>query len=433
MTADVLIVGAGSAGSILAERLSADPARTVTVVEAGPGPEDPAVRSLTDNALSLPIGPGSPVVRRYRTRLTDHPPRTVDIPRGSCVGGSGAVNGCYFWRALPRDFDALPGWSWPDVEEHYRAVESRIATAPVSEFADSTVRFVTAAHRAGYGSGVAPVPLNITDGHRRGPGAVFLVPALDRPNLRVLTRTRVTRVRLRGGRAVGLDVVGDEGPRRLDAAQVVLAAGAVATAQLLMLSGVGPAERLYALGIDPQADLPVGQRCWDHPEWTISTTVPPAGDRPVLEAVLSHEALEIRPYTTGFGAPGAVIGVALMNPGARGRVSLDSSDPAAPPRIEHRYDSEPADAEALRRGCELVTEIVGDTTDRGRPVWSTSQHLAGSAPMGTGAEAVVDQHCRVRGVDGLWVVDGSVLPAPLGRGPHATIAMLAHRAAAFVR
>lgn len=432
MTSHVLIIGAGSAGSVLAERLSANPNRRVTVIESGPGPDFPGVRKLIDDAMSLPIGPDSPVVRRYRTHLTDHPPRETDIVRGACLGGSGAVNGCYFWRALPQDFKTLPGWPWPEVEAHYRAVEARIPIRPVSEFSSGTERFVKAAARAGYRDGVAAVPLNIDGGRRLGPGAAFLEPALNRPNLTVLTGTRVTRVRFGAGRAVGVDLVGPVGPGRLDADQVVLAAGAVATAQLLMLSGIGPAADLADLGIDVRADLPVGQHCWDHPEWVVSTNRPAVEGLPVLEVVLHHDDLEIRPYTTGFGSTVSGIGVALMRPQARGRVSLSSADPAAPPRIEHRYDSHPADIAALRHGCDIVTEILGDAMIPDEPVWSTSQHLAGTAPMGTGEHAVVDEHCRVRGVDGLWVVDGSVIPAPLSRGPHATITMIGHRAAEFL-
>jgi len=429
---DVLIVGAGSAGSVLAERLSADSSRRVTVIEAGPGPDDPAFRELTGDAWSLPIGPHSPVAHRYRTQVTDHPPRTIDIVRGACLGGSGAINGCYFWRALPQDFSAVPGWSWSDVEPHYAAVESRIPVRSATEFSHSTTQFVATAETAGYRSGVAAVPLNIAAGRRLGPGAVFLEPALTRPNLTVLTGTRVNRLRLNGGRVAGVEVHGPDGARELEADRVVLAAGAIATAQLLMLSGIGPASRLRALGLDVQVDLPVGQRCWDHPEWVMRTGWVSGGDRPVLEVVLNHDDLEIRPYTTGFGAPSPDIGVALMRPRARGRVSLASADPTVPPHIEHHYDSEPADVAALRGGCEIVNDLIGDATTLGEPLWSTSQHLAGTAPMGTGADAVVDPQLRVRGLENLWVTDGSVLPAPLGRGPHATIAMIGHRAASLI-
>jgi choline dehydrogenase-like flavoprotein len=152
----------------------------------------------------------------------------------------------------------------------------------------------------------------------------------------------------------------------------------------------------------------------------------------VLEAVLVVDGLEIRPYTTGFGSESPNIGVALMAPRAHGRVSLVSADPSMPPRIEHRYDSEPADLAALQGGYERVGDLLDGITALGPPQWSTSQHLCGTAPMGLDDEdAVVDPQCRVRGVANLWVVDGSVLPKIPGRGPHATIAVLAHRAAEF--
>ena len=159
---DVLIVGAGSAGSVLAERLSADPDCQVTVVEAGPGLGDPAIRSLIGDATVLPIGPGSPVVRRYRAELTDDPVRDTELVRGACLGGSGAVNGGYFCRGLPADFDdPLPGWSWADVDEHYRAIETDLdfpdfgGTGPIlvsrlREFSSSTAVFIAAAQQTGY-------------------------------------------------------------------------------------------------------------------------------------------------------------------------------------------------------------------------------------------------------------------------------------------
>lgn len=437
---DVLVVGGGSAGSILAERLSVDPRCLVTVVEAGPGLDDPAIRALTADATTLPLGPGSPVARHYRSSLTDRPVRVGELVRGACLGGSGAINGAYFCRALPVDFGAVPGWSWADVESHYRGVEARIPTSVVSEFATGTAVFVTAAERDGYswlpalsgeGAGLAAVPLNITGGVRNGPGLAFLAPALGRQNLSVRTRTRAIRIRTAGDRVTGVDAVGPDGPLTLAADRTVICAGAIATAQLLLLSGLGPAEQLRALGIGTVADLPVGQRCWDHPEWVMTSTAPAVDARPALEAVLVGDGLEVRPYTTGFGSPTADVGVALMRPRARGRVSLNSADPSDPPRIEHRYDSAPADLAELHRGAERVAAMLGVEAE---PRWSTSQHLCGTAPMGTETDghAVVDPRCRVRGVRGLWVVDGSVLPDPLSRGPHATIAMLAHRAAGFI-
>ncbi|WP_231972111.1 GMC family oxidoreductase N-terminal domain-containing protein, partial [Mycobacterium sp. E3251] len=123
---DVLIVGAGSAGSVVAERLSAEPGCAVTVLEAGPALDDPALLAQTANGLQLPIGVGSPLVRRYQTSLTDRPMRAHALVRGATVGGSGAINGGYFCRGLPRDFDrlSLPGWAWSDVLESFRAIET---------------------------------------------------------------------------------------------------------------------------------------------------------------------------------------------------------------------------------------------------------------------------------------------------------------------
>ncbi|MGI9126444.1 MAG: mycofactocin dehydrogenase MftG, partial [Mycobacterium sp.] len=358
MDTDVLIVGAGSAGSVLAERISADPDCRVTLLESGPA-MTPELRALTRRAAVLPIGPDSPVARRYRTELTRSPAIARDIVRGACVGGSGAANGGYFCRALPGDFDeaGVPGWSWADVEPHYRAIETDldfpdprgggpIPVRRVSVMTGPTAQFATAVDAAGLRwlptldavptganapPGIGAVPCNVVDGIRVGPGVAFLEPVRNRPNLTVLTATRATRVLTTGGRTTGVEAVGPGGPMGVSADRVVLCAGAIESAHLLMLSGIGPAEDLSALGIPVTADLPVGRRSWDHPEWLMSTTWDPAPDSAVLEAVLVTGALEIRPYTKGFAAMGGAavsaadpphIGVALMRPRAHGRLTL---------------------------------------------------------------------------------------------------------------
>ncbi|MGD1281160.1 mycofactocin system GMC family oxidoreductase MftG [Mycobacterium seoulense] len=471
---DVLIVGAGSAGSVVAERLSADSGCAVTVLEAGPALDDPVLLAQTANGLQLPIGVGSPLVRRYQTSLTARPKRRHPIVRGTTVGGSGAVNGGYFCRGLPRDFDrlALPGWAWSDVLDSFRAIETDLdfdgpahgRSGPIRvrrthEMTGTTERFIAAARRAGFGwiddlndagpepvSGMGAVPLNIVDGVRTGSGAGFLLPALGRPNLTLQAGTRAVRLRFAGTTTVGVDALGPRGRMTLTADRIVLCAGAIQTAQLLMLSGIGAADGLRALGVPVVAPLPVGEAFSDHPEWVLPTDWAVAPGRPVLEVVLSTgDGLEIRPYTGGFvamtgdGTAGHAdwphIGVALMQPRARGRITLVSADPDVAPRIEHRYDSEPDDVAALRDGSELAREIAGTATSVGAPVWSTSQHLCGTAPMGadTDPRAVVDPRCRVHGVDNLWVIDGSILPTITSRGPHATIVMLGHRAAPFVQ
>lgn len=446
----------------------------VTVIEAGPALDDPGLLAQTANGLQLPIGVGSPLVRRYQTSLTDRPMRAHPIVRGATVGGSGAVNGGYFCRGLPRDFDrlSLPGWAWSDVLDSFRAIETDLdfsgpahgGSGPIRvrrahEMTGTTDRFITAAQRAGFDwiedlndcgpelvSGMGAVPLNIVDGVRTGSGAGFLLPALRRPNLTLRSRTRAARLRFAGTAAAGVDAIGPHGHLTLTADRIVLCAGAIQTAQLLMLSGIGPEEGLRSVGVPALRPLPVGTSFSDHPEWVLPTDWTVAPGRPVLEVVLSTvDGLEIRPYTGGFvamtgdGTAGHAdwphIGVALMRPRARGRITLASADPEAPPRIEHRYDSEPEDVAALGQGAELARELARTATHVGEPVWSTSQHLCGTAPMGadTDPRAVVDHRCRVHGIDNLWVIDGSILPAITSRGPHATVVMIGHRAAEFVR
>ncbi|MGH3558544.1 MAG: mycofactocin dehydrogenase MftG, partial [Mycobacterium sp.] len=472
---DVLIIGAGSAGSVVAERLSANPECVVTVLEAGLGLTDPVLRAETTNGLRLPIGAASPLVQRYQTQLTERPARQMPITRGATIGGSGAVNGGYFCRGLRRDFDgySLPGWAWSDVIGHFLAIETDLdfsgpahgdsGPIPVhrtDEIIGSTATFVEASQRAGFSwiadlndvgdasglpSGVGAVPLNIVDGVRTSSGAAYLLPAVGRANLSVLTQTRALRLRISGSRAVGVDAIGPGGPITCTCDRIVLSAGAIESAHLLMLSGVGDEAMLRAVGVDVVTPLPVGMACSDHPEWVLPTNWEVAGGRPVLEVVLStRDDIEIRPYTGGFvamvgdgraGHPDLPhIGVALMQPRARGRITLISADPATAPRIEHRYDTEPRDVAALRQASEMARELAGSTTQVGEPAWSTSQHLCGSAPMGPEGDsrAVVDHRCRVHGIDGLWVIDGSVLPVITSRGPHASIVMLAHRAAEFV-
>ncbi len=475
MHSDVLIIGAGSAGCVLAGRLSADEQRRVTVVEAGRGSSDPSARAMISDASVLPVGLASPVVHRFESVLTNRPHRLTHVVRGAVVGGSGAVNGGYFCRGLPRDFDGwdLPGWAWADVLHHFRDIETDldfngpahgqdgpIPVQRIREIDSSTVEFINRANDAGYewiadlnGAtepaseliGVGAVPLNIADGGRVGPGTAFLEPALSRPNLTLVTGTEVWRLKISSGRVIGADAHGPDGAVAFSADRVVLCAGAIETARILMLSGIGDESILREAAIPLTAAAPVGMYCVDHPEWVMPTTWVTSPGRPVLEAVLRMEDdLEIRPYTGGFvamvgdghgGRPDwPHVGVALMQPRSRGRVTVVSADPRVPPHIDHRYDSEPADVATLRRGSELVRALCPMAEPPPEPLWSTSQHLCATAPMGreTDERAVLDPQCRVRGVEGLWVIDGAALPSITSRGPHASIVMLAHRAAEFV-
>ncbi|HWS92087.1 MAG TPA: mycofactocin system GMC family oxidoreductase MftG, partial [Mycobacterium sp.] len=307
---DVLIVGAGSAGSVIAERLSADPRCAVTVLEAGPALTDPGLLAQTANGLQLPIGVGSPLARRYLTRLTDRHALQLPIVRGSTVGGSGAINGGYFCRGLPRDFDRapIPGWAWSDVLDSFRAIETDLDfdgpahgdSGPIlvrrtHEMSGTTERFIAAAERAGFSwiadlndswpepiSGVGAVPLNIVDGVRIGSGAAYLIPVLGRSNLTLLAQTRAVRLRFAGNAAVGVDAIGPRGQVTCTADRIVLSAGAIESAHLLMLSGIGEEAMLRTVGVPVVAPLPVGMFCSDHPEWVLPTNWAVAPGRPVV-------------------------------------------------------------------------------------------------------------------------------------------------------
>lgn len=459
----------------MAQRLSADRECKVTVLEAGPPASDPGVLAMISDGSVLPVGLASPVVRRFEAVLTERPHRVTHVVRGAVVGGSGAVNGGYFCRGLPRDFDRwdLPGWAWLDVLHHFREIETDmdfdgpahgrrgpIPVARIREIDSSTSEFIERAVGSGYewipdlngasdatGSliGVGPVPLNVADGARVGPGSAFLGPALSRPNLTLTSGTSVWRLRFKAGRVVGADAQRPDGPVSYSADRIVLCAGAIETAHILMLSGIGEEAMLREVGIPVTVRAPVGTACVDHPEWVMPTTWATSPGRPPLEAVLRTENhVEIRPYTGGFvamvgdghsGRPDwPHVGVGLMQPRSRGRVRAVSADPRVPPHIDLRYDSEPQDGAALRWGSELARELCPTAQPPPDPLWSTSQHLCATAPMGRDSDerSVLDPQCRVRGVDGLWVIDGAALPAITSCGPHATVVMLANRAAEFV-
>lgn len=491
---DTLVVGAGTAGCVLAARLTEDPSHTVRMLEAGAVWLHAAVfpPALLD-ATRMPLEPGAPWLWHYRTTLATAGGAAVsgELVRGRALGGSSSVNGSYFGRARAEDFAAWhgvaggPGWDFDTVLPAYRRSErDRDFGDRPGHGLDGPIPVVRSAHpvpisrgfaaaaRAlglperedlnavpgiGPATGLARVPCNIEGGRRIGTAWAYLLPAAHRPNLRVDGATLVSRVLFRRGRAVGVEYRRDGVTETATADRVVLCAGALETAALLLRSGIGPAASVAGLGIPLVHPAPVGQWFTDHPEIGLGYQVDPAPsqappDTVPLEYVLDLDDIEMRPYTVEFTPGTRRLGVALMRPQSAGLLRLPSGDPSASPVIEHRYLSERADRARLLEAAALAEELlsripgaclgakVPPVTRPGVAAWlrerlGTSQHLVGTCRMGGERDerAVVDHGLRVRGVHGLSVADLSVVPVPLSRGPQASAVMIAERAADLLR
>lgn len=482
--ADIVVVGGGSAGCTVAATLAERSGRSVVLLESGPGYGSIAAApaELLD-AARLPVGPESLYTAQYPALLGR---RDATIARGRVLGGSGAVNGGYFVRARPADFDDWPSsWSFGEVLPHFRALESDtdfddewhgatgpvpVARTPWDRMHPVARAFHGAAVAAGHApvddlnapgpDGVGRVPLNISHGMRMSPALAFLMPALDSPNLTVCCNADVRRIVMSGAEAVAVEVDDGRGVTTIEAGSIVLCAGAIESPRLLMRSGLGPRDELRRLEVPSVVDLPgVGRGLTDHPEVVVPYRY--RGEfstrAPVLETVMHTGELELRPYTAPFAdsVPGSgvevpVLGVVLTRPRSRGRLVFDARDPRAAPVVDYGYLEDPHDRAALRDGVASAVRLLAtmrDVVDAGSigveaaavdDAWleahlGTSQHLSGSCSMGSGDSAVVDDRCRVHGAERLFVVDTSVFPQVPSRGPHATVVMLARRIAAAFR
>ena len=483
---DVVVVGAGTAGCALAGRL-VDAGLRVLLLEAGEDHPAGFPAELRDPARMAAAVSGSRAAWHLEAELTAE--RRVPVQRGRVVGGSSVLNAAVFLRATPADFDgwAAAGndlWSYERVLPTLRRLENdrdfgadpvhgTDGPVPVQRFpaahpvADAFAAAVAELgfpdepdKNAGGAPGFGPVPFNIRDGVRVNAAMAYLTPRRTLPGLTVRGGVLVRRVLVERGRAVGVET--SAGVVR--AATVVLSAGAVGSAQLLLRSGIGPAAALQAARIDVVVDAPgVGTGASDHPQvylgWRPARPLPDG--RLPLNGALHTDEVELLPWLTPFSrvtSPDAgddlAVGVGLLQAASRGELTLRDGDPDGPPRLRHGYLRDDPDRRRLRNGVRLAAEVLRTRSfaalgaervdlpddvladDGALDGWirsrvTTAVHLCGTARMGPDDDsgAVVDQELRVRGIDGLRVVDTSVLPTAPSRGPAATAVLLGERAA----
>jgi choline dehydrogenase len=465
---DVVVVGGGTAGCILAARLSEAPERTVCLLEAGPdyGPWEagrwPA--EMVD-ARALPFthdwGRGGEDDRSLGARI---------------LGGSSAHNACAVVRGTPADYDEWgPGWTSAELEPYLARARAALRTAPANTDrpAPFHAALLAAAQSAGMPVladpddpatpvGVAPFPANAVDGVRWNASFAYLDPARGRANLTVAGHSLVDRVILDGTRATGVTTADGD---RVDADLVVLSAGAYLTPAILLRSGIGPEAELARHGVRRIAVLPVGERLLDHCGTGIAWS---ATDRLNAETARHEEAGPMfEPHVLVKAAspscpPGSwdihllsfvqheagTVGYELscgafhMKPGSYGRVALQSTDPGALPLVERGFLSDPADLDVIVSAIELARRIAETEPLRSllgeerRPgpvpveefVRSTVRsyfHPAGTCAIG----AVVDRDGSVLGIDGLVVADASIMPTIPRANTNLTTAAIAERLA----
>jgi choline dehydrogenase len=524
---DYVIIGAGTAGCVLAARLSEDPRTRVCLLEAGGPARHPFIH--------VPALVGPAIMHRGLTWGLSTQPQTalnnrrIPLPRGRVIGGSGSINGMAYHRGHPRDYDdwaaaGNTGWSWKDVLPYFcrsennadrrdadvHGVDGPIHVTYIPKVNRLNHAFLDAfATVGGYRqcedfTGLDPEGYGLRQGtihrgRRDSTASALLTPAMRRPNLTVWTRAQVAGIRIGSGRATAVDVFAADGQRTVRASrEMLLCAGAVHSPQLLLLSGIGPAAHLESMGIGVRVDLAgVGRNYHDHPavpvaletrdttsyglslralpralwnvaEYILSRRGPlasnvfestafirshPDADRPDIQIAFQPARRNPNTFPLPLGH-GFALSVVNLYPRSRGDVRLASSDPRVAPRVNPNLLADPADLPPVLRGMHLAralcdtpafapyraTEVRPGRSARSdaellayvREAAATAHHPVGSCRMGVDALAVVDPELRVRGLDGLRVVDAAVFPGIVGGNTNAPVVMVAEKAADLI-
>jgi len=518
MEFDFIIVGAGSAGCALAGRLSENPNNRVLLLEAGGRDWHPFIHVPAGLAKLIHVGS---INWAYETEpQAELGGRRLYWPRGKVLGGSSSINAMCYCRGHRKDYDdwaaaGARGWAFDEVLPFFRRGEDQENGA--CEFHGSggplsvqnlrhtnplSAVFIEAAAQAGHPltddfngprqRGFGYYQVTQRDGRRCSSAVAYLHPAMKRPNLAVRTHAQATRILLDGQRATGVEYLHGRKTQTVRGGQVILAGGAINSPQLLMLSGIGPADHLRAHGIEVRQDLPgVGQNLQDHLDVCtlvhcrqpitydqvselasgiryVLTRKGPASSN-IAEAggfVVSRLATDDRPDIQMHFVPaflddhgrnilpghGMTIHACALRPESRGELTLRSADPLAAPLLQPRYLEQPYDRELMIECVRLAREIfardafkpyAGDELYPGAQVQSDAAvlefirrraesiyHPVGTCKMGEDDMAVVDPALRVRGLEALAVVDASVMPNLVSGNTNAPTIMIAEKFAA---